>query len=169
MEPSNTTAVGAFLLEAYFHGTFCICLPIWALLNSSNVVYKGIYLIIFSCTMYFTWNRGHSSNARRSIIIVGFSLCVIFLLSTAHMALSLCRLFLNVVTAPSMSGPYEFLRGNALALSIASKTTWVIIMLLSDTLVVRTTKVAIHTLSWCPYQNNHRYGGVGYYGSERFG
>jgi hypothetical protein len=52
------------------------------------------------------------------------------------MVVSLCRLFLNVVTAPNMSSPFQILKGNAVGLTLASKVLWAVISILSESLLV---------------------------------
>lgn len=113
MTLTNTVAVGAFTLEAFFY---------------------GIYVGLFGYTTYLLWKRRQHST-RGTITVIGGALCLLFMLATAHMIMSLCLLFLDVLTAPTMSGQFLSYRGSAMQLSVISKAVWVAVMVVADSLV----------------------------------
>jgi hypothetical protein len=99
---------------------------------------------------------------------IGSVLCLLFVLATGHMILSLLQLFLYVLTAPQMSKPFVYYKGGAAYLTQVSKGLWVAIMVVADSLVVSTL---IRPFSFTLGSNyiNYRYGVVGCFGIENLG
>jgi hypothetical protein len=85
--------------------------------------------------MCLVWNR-RAYITRGSLIAIGGALSLLFILATVHVVMSLCMLFLDVLTATNMADQFLYYDGRSIYLTLASKGVWIVAMIISDSLVV---------------------------------